>query len=359
MSNFITRYKKQRHAQCLSDFMPVVLISLVILIFGFSLIRFYYNLTTPNVTLQGKSSAYLYIPTHSDFESVKYTLVRQNYLHNLKSFDWASNRMQYGKHIMPGKYRVYDGMSNRQLIQILRSGIQEPVKLILTGARNEKDLAGKVGHLLEPDSAKFMRLFHDSSFLLQFGVKPATVLTLFIPDTYEFYWNTSAASFIKRMVRERQRFWHGRRLKTCDSIGFSNTEVYILASIIEKETVRSDEKPVIAGVYINRIKRHIPLQADPTIIFAWNDYRIKRVLNNHLKINSPFNTYKYAGLPPGPICIPSISSIDAVLRYQRHRFLYFCANEDFSGYHRFSSTLAEHNRNARKYQEALDKLKIK
>lgn len=341
------------------DLMPVILIGIVLLILIISSSRFYFFLTSPNVSLYGKSSVVFYIHSGSTFDVVRKDLYKYGYIKNQKSFEWTAGRMHYGKKIKAGRYRLREGMNNRQLINILRAGLQEPEMVIINAARSKEEIAGKISRQLEPDSLKILHLLNDSSFLNRFGLTPVTVFSLFIPNTYEMYWNISAASFFLRMYREYKHFWYGNRQKKSDSLGFSIPEIVTLASIIEKETNVVDEKPIIAGVYINRLKKHIPLQADPSILFAWNDYSIKRVLNKHLEIKSPYNTYKYPGLPPGPICIPSISSIDAVLNYENHSYLYFCAKEDLSGSHNFATTLAEHNRNARKYQEALNKLNIK
>jgi UPF0755 protein len=181
---------------------------------------------------------------------------------------------------------------------------------------------------------------------------------LFIPNTYDFFWNTSADQFIRRMAEEQKKFWNSSRKEKAENAGLDIKNVIILASIVEKETVKDKEKPLIAAVYMNRLKKNWPLQADPTLIYAWNDFSIKRVLNKHKEIDSPYNTYLHTGLPPGPICLPSVSSIDAVLNHAANDFIYFCAKEDLSGYHNFAVTLDEHNRNAARYQAALKKLNI-
>jgi UPF0755 protein len=250
-------------------------------------------------------------------------------------------------------------MSNNELVNLLRSGKQEPVMVIFQNIRSREELAGKISRQIEADSLSILKLLTNADYLKQFGVNPLNSFVLFIPNTYEFYWNTTAEGFIVRMVREKTKFWNKSRIEKCQSSGFSVSEVVTLASIIEKETIKDKEKSIIAGVYVNRLRKGWPLQADPTIIYAWNDYTIKRVLNRHLKINSPYNTYIHDGLPPGPICIPSISSIDAVLDFQHHGYFYFCAKADLSGYHVFATTLAEHNRNAKKYQAAIKNLEIR
>jgi len=359
MSKIFTRNKTGSRQFNYESLMPIILIGIVSVIILIFLVRAYLFVSVPNVVLHGKPSVYFYIPTGSTFNSVNRDLIRSGYLRDQRSFEWTAIRMHYQEKIRPGRYRLSEGMNNRQLVSMLRIGQQVPVRMILTGARSKEELAGKISRQLEPDSLKLIRLLNDPSFLARFGLTPATVFSLFIPDTYEIYWNTSPADFFLRMYREYKRFWYGAREKKSDSLGFSIPEIVTLASIIEKETNTNREKPIIAGVYINRLKKHIPLQADPTVIFAWKDYSIRRVLRSHLELESPYNTYKYQGLPPGPICIPSVSSIDAVLNYGNHDYLYFCAKEDFSGSHVFAVTLAEHNRNALRYQEALNKKNIR
>jgi UPF0755 protein len=339
--------------------MPVILVVLVLLIVSSATLRSYYFITFRNVVLNGRSSVYFYIPTGTTFDSFQKALLSTGYIRSRSTFEWTTRRMHFGKTVKPGRYLLKEGMTNRQLVNMFRAGRQEPVHVIISSARTREDLAGKIGRQLEPDSMKFLQLMKDGSFLKRFGLTPVTVFALFIPNTYDMYWNISAAGFFYRMYKENKRFWLGDRQKMADSLGLSPIEIITLASIVEKETNANIEKPVIAGVYINRLGKGIPLQADPTVIFAWNDYSIKRVLNKHLEIKSPYNTYKNTGLPPGPICIPSISSIDAVLYYSHHPYLYFCAKEDLSGTHNFAATLAEHSRNAKRYQEALNKLNVR
>jgi UPF0755 protein len=276
----------------------------------------------------------------------------------VSSFEWVARRKHYENKVRPGRYRIRNGMSNNELINLLRSGKQEPVRVTFQNIQNGEDLAGKISRQIEADSLSLLELLRDADYLKQYGVDPLNSFVLFIPNTYEFYWNTTADQFIGRMSREKLKFWNDTRKNKCTITGFSVPQVVILASIIEKETAKDKEKPLIAGVYINRLRKGWPLQADPTIIFAWNDYSIKRVQNIHLQINSLYNTYSHKGLPPGPICLPSIASIEAVLNYEKHDFMFFCAKDDLSGYHVFASNLAEHNRNAKKYQAALKKLNI-
>ena len=320
--------------------------------------HYYQNFFQPNVTTGNQPTAYIYIHTGADFPAVKNLLSGHHYLRDLKSFEWVAQKKKYDMKVRPGRYKICYGMNNNELVNLLRSGKQEPVRVILQNVRTPEELAGKIASQIEGDSISILNLLRDPDYLWEFGAGPATIFTLFIPNTYEFLWNTTADQFIRRMYKERQKFWNDERLTQMSQEGLDIPGVITLASILEKETAKNTEKPVIAGVYLNRIRKSWPLQADPTLIFAWNDYTIKRVLNKHKEINSPYNTYKYTGLPPGPICLPSVSSIDAVLNYEKHGYMYLCAKDDLSGYHNFAVTLAEHNRNAERYQAALKRLNV-
>jgi UPF0755 protein len=245
-------------------------------------------------------------------------------------------------------------MSNDKLINMLRLGEQFPVNVVFNNIRLKTEFAKKISLQLEADSAGIMQVLNDSSYQAGLGLDTETALTLFIPNTYEFFWNTDAMQFMERMRRENRIFWDGEREQKAEGIGMSKAEVVILASIVEKETNKNDEKATIAGVYLNRLKRGWLLQADPTLVYASGDFGLTRVLNVHKNIDSPYNTYKYGGLPPGPICIPSIASIDAVLNAEDHEYLFFCAKDDLSGYHVFARSITQHNRNARKYRRAIE-----
>jgi UPF0755 protein len=222
----------------------------------------------------------------------------------------------------------------------------------------KEELAGRVSLQIEADSMSLIKCWNDREYLKSLNTSPEKILMIFLPNTYEFWWTTDAYEFTTRMYREFQKFWDEERKQKARSARLNIEEVITLASIVEKETQKNDEKPVIAGVYLNRLQKDWPLQADPTVVYAWGDFGMKRVLTIHTKINSPYNTYINRGLPPGPICMPSIASIDAVLNYQKHDYMFFCAKADNSGYHSFSRTLAEHNRYARAYQQALNERKI-
>ena len=311
----------------------------------------------PNVWAADGESVIVKIPTGSEIEDVKKILYENGIVIHRKNFEWVSNLKSFDQSVKPGNYEIKNGISNNDLINLLRSGNQKPINLIFNNVKDIYQLATKVSPQIEADSVSIVDYIVSEEFSKLVG-DTSNLSVYFIPNTYEFYWNTSAEAFVLRMYEEYEEFWSGRRQSLAEAMDMSMQEVVILASIVEKETQQNSEKPVIAGVYINRINRKWLLQADPTLLYILDDNSIRRVLNVHKKIDSPYNTYKYLGLPPGPICVPSISSIDAVLNYNRTPYLYFCAKDDLSGYHSFAKTLKEHNRNAKKYQKALNELKI-
>ena len=335
--------------------------NIILLVFGILIIFalafgywLYRTILSPNVNTGEEKEAVIYIPTGSDFDAVMDTLNRQGVLIRENSFRWVADLKKYPENIKPGRYIVRNGMSNNSLTNMLRGGWQSPVNVTFNYIRDVDMLAGKVGRQIEADSASISNLLHDKEYVKQLGFNKYTLPALFLPDTYEFYWNTDAESFISRMLQEYDKFWTEERQKAAKQQGLSPVEVSILASIVDKETNKTDEMPRIAGVYLNRLHNNWLLQADPTLVFANGDFNIRRVLNFHKEIESPYNTYKYIGLPPGPICIPSVAAVKAVLNAEKHNYFYFCAKEDFSGYHNFAKTLTEHNRNALKYQNALN-----
>ena len=326
------------------------------LAFGYWL---FHTVMSPNVTTPDGKEIAVYIPTNSTYEDVQSILSEANILLNPKSFNWVAQKKAYPENIHPGHYVLKNGMNNNQLVNLLRGGLQTPVKVTFNNIRDVDQLAGRIATQIEADSASISHLLHNQEYINQLGFNDRTIPALFLPNTYEFYWNTDAEGFVVRMFQEYNKFWNEERKQQAQSKGLTPIQVSTLASIVNKETNMSDEMPRVAGVYINRLKNNWLLQADPTLVFAWNDYSIKRVLDRHKEIESPYNTYKYAGLPPGPICIPSVAAIKAVLNAEDHHYFYFCAKEDFSGYHNFAKTLAEHNRNATKYQQALNQRGIK
>ncbi len=312
----------------------------------------------PNTwTAKGKPVS-VYVPTGSNFDSLKNLIYQNGLIVHRHNFEWWAQKKKLTEWVKPGRYIVANGMNNNELVDMLRSGKQTPVKVVFNNVRNVYELSGKVSKQIEADSSSIISLLTDSIYDSKMGVTPATASTIFIPNTYEFYWNTTAQAFIGRMFQEYVKFWNTDRKRKADSLRLTPTQVVILASIVEKETNKDDEKPKIASVYLNRLAKGWRLQADPTVIFAIGDYSIHRVLNVYKKFKSPYNTYQHGGLPPGAICIPSISSIKAVLNPYHDSFLYFCAKDDLSGYHVFARSNRQHNQNARKYQRALDKMNV-
>lgn len=311
--------------------------------------RDYLYITKPIIQTADGKGVSLYIPTNSDYQYVKNEISSLNVLKSKRAFNWLAKRLHYDENVHPGRYVLVDGMTNQQLINMLRMGYQTPVKVVFNNMRNVEQLAGRISEQIEADSL---------SIINEINSKDDVDATTFIPNTYEFYWNTGAEDFVAKMVAEHNRFWNENRLHKADVLKLTPRQISILASIIDKETVKTSEMPRIAGVYINRLLKRWPLQADPTLVFALGDYNIRRVLDIHKNIDSPYNTYKYAGLPPGPICIPSIAAIDAVLNAEKHNYFYFCAKDDLSGYHVFARNITEHNKNAEKYRRALNKNKI-
>ena len=333
----------------------VLLVLGILLIFSLAFGYWLYKtVMSPNVQIADGKEIELYIPTGSDYNQVKAILDNAHCIVNEKSFNWVAQRKEYPDNIHPGHYVVKNGMSNNQLVNMLRGGLQTPVKVTFNNIRDVDMLAGRIATQIEADSASISHLLHNQEYINQLGFDSRTIPALFLPDTYEFYWNTDAEGFVVRMFQEYNKFWTEERKQQAVAKGLTPIQVSTLASIVNKETNMSDEMPRVAGVYLNRLKSNWLLQADPTLIFAWNDYSIRRVLDRHKEIESPYNTYKYIGLPPGPICIPSVNAVKAVLNAEDHHYFYFCAKEDFSGYHNFAKTLAEHNRNAAKYQQALN-----
>jgi UPF0755 protein len=318
----------------------------------------YMILLKDNVYTASENEAFITIPTGSSFRDVTTELYSHGLIINRKNFELVARLKKYDQSVKPGRYRLTDDMNNLQLVRLLRSGNQTPVKVIFNNIRTPDQLAGRISRQIEADSTSLISLFNDSAYLDSLGVTRSSLFTVIIPNTYELYWNTSARAFISRMKRESEKFWEGPRSLKLSQINMNRHEVITLASIVEKETNKTDEKARVAGVYINRLKNGWLLEADPTLVFAHGDFEIRRVLSSHKQIDSPYNTYKNKGLPPGPICLPSIASIDAVLNYEDHNYMFFCAREDFSGYHNFARTLEQHNLNAWKYQQALNRRNI-
>ena len=320
----------------------------VIVVFGK-----YQDVFSENVEI-AEGHAYLYIPTGSNYDDVLEILTGTHVLADEKAFRWVAGKKGYADHVRPGRYRIEDGMSNNALVNLLRSGNQEPVMMIFNNLRTLEQLAGKVARYIEPDSVALAAYLADPELPGKYGFTAETFKAMFIPNTYEMYWTATPEDFTDRMAREYERFWEERDSKL-GKLEMTREEVSTLASIVDEETLVDDENARVAGVYMNRLERGIPMQSCPTLKYALDDWSITRVLYEYKQVESPYNTYKNRGLPPGPIIIPSVSAIDAVLNYEKHNYLYMCAKADFSGRHAFSRTLSQHNRNAAAYQRELDR----
>lgn len=322
-------------------------------------INLFNRVFSPNLSVKAGKEQFVNIPTGASFTDVMRILHEKNLLKNSASFQWVAERMGYTKKIKPGRYLIKTGMNNKELVSLLRSGKQTPVKVTFSNIRTLYDLCGVVGSQLETDSLSLVSLLTNPAFLTKHGFNQENCLVMFIPNTYEFYWNTSAEQFFDRMKREYMKFWSTEKIKLAEQSGLTPIQVSILASIVEKETSKNDEKPIIAGVYLNRYKKGWKLEADPTLVFALGDFTVKRVLNEYKEIDSPYNTYLYEGLPPGPIYLPSLTSINAVLKYSKHPYMFFCARDDFSGYHAFAKDYANHLINAKRFQKELNRRNIR
>lgn len=330
----------------------------VLLIFGFMAYEYYGRIYKANVDLD-TGSVEFYIHSTWDYNRVKKALVEENIIIDEAAFDWVAQQKQYPDLVKPGRYIILDGMSNNKLVNLLRSGEQKPIRVVIKSVRKKTQLASQVGALIEADSVEIINKLNDPSYCARLGFNTTTIFTLFIPNTYEFYWNTSADEFIDRMAKEYRRFWTDDRKAKARDLGLSQSEVSILASIVQSEqAAHADERDEVAGLYLNRLKKGMRLESDPTLIHALGDYSIKRVLNVHKQVNSPYNTYKYAGLPPGPILLPEMASLDAVLNPAKHNFIFMCAKEDFSGYHNFAVSYNQHINNANRYQRELNRRRI-
>jgi len=316
----------------------------------------YQMLYSPNFLINAEDK-FIIIEENTDFNQLIKKLEDDTLINDILSFSFLSKIMEYQENIKIGAYNVKMNMSNYDMITMLRSGNQTPIKLTFTYARKIEDLAEKITAKLKMSKDDLLNYLNENINNYS-GFKKADIISIFLPDTYEVYWNISPEKLTNKMYSEYKKFWNDERLSKLDKINLNQKEVIVLASIVASESRMLDEADRIAGLYINRLNRNMRLQADPTLIFAANDFTIRRVLNKHKKIKSPYNTYIHRGLPPGPIRLASKKYIDAVLNYEKHNYIYMCAEEDFSGYHAFATNLSDHNRNARKFQIALNNRKI-
>lgn len=326
----------------------LVVIVIVASAYGYSI---YKKIFADNISFSEREM-FVHIPTDATYGEVEQILAP--YISNMDNFRMTAEKKGYPANVRSGRYALRQGMNSNDIVNALRQNI--PVKLTFNNQETIEEFAGRIAQQIEPDSLSILQAITDQDFLTENGFTQETAIAMFIPNTYEFFWNTSARQFRDRMAKEYRSFWNEERKAKAEVLNMTIQEVSSLASIVHKETVKIDERPRVAGVYLNRLNRGMLLQADPTVIFAIKKHTgdfnqvIKRVLFQHLEVNSPYNTYKFAGVPPGPIAMPDISAIDAVLNPEQHDYLYFCASVERFGYHEFAKTLAQHNVNAAKYQ---------
>lgn len=328
----------------------IALIVIIVLTLGGTAIFYYLRYFGPQVTANQR---YLYIKTGSTFDDVYKTIRDENIVRNTATFSWAARQMKYTGHVKAGRYRLTEGMSNRKFIRMLQLGEQAPVELSFHVFRTKEQFASFVGKKLEVDSLTLLRFLDSASYVNQFGLDTNNAFVMVMPDSYKLDWNISADKFYKRMYKHYDTFWTDERKQQAAAINLTVPQVSILASIVDAEAVYDDEMPTIAGLYLNRLRKGIKLESDPTIIFAMHDFTIHRVLNKYLSVVSPYNTYTHTGLPPGPVMLPSVAAVKAVLNYDKNDYLYMVAKEDFSNRHNFAKTEAEHNINAAKFRKAL------
>lgn len=326
----------------------LLVFSLLILVAALGL----YLYKTPALNLE-KSEQFI-VTSEDTPESLSMKLERQYGLKYPSLFLKLSERMNLRSNMKKGRYKIEPKMTLVDLIKLFREGKMKTTDLVIAPGISLETFANRCGDKLEADTIDFLNILQDTAFLDSFGFTPQTVYAMILPDKYNLYWHTQADELMQRLYKEYTRFWGAERLQKLQRTGLSALEVSILASIVSKETNKTDEMPDIAGMYINRLRLNMPLQADPTVKFALDSPGLKRILTGHLQVESPYNTYRNKGLPPGPICIPGKKAIDAVLNFSEHNYLYMCAKEDFSGYHNFASTYDQHLKFAALYRKALD-----
>jgi len=320
-----------------------------LLVYGFILIS---KIFSSNTKFE-KQEVYVYVPTDANYADVKKILAP--YVKNFDNFEMVAEKRDYPENVKSGRFLLKKDMNNIDLVRAMRSNI--PVKLVFNNQERLENFAGRIGKEIEADSLSLLKAIKDPAFLAANGFNEENVFAMFIPNTYEIYWNTSAVKFRDKMIKEYNNFWTAERIEKAKKQGLTPVQATILASIVHKESVKKDERPRIAGVYLNRLRLEMPLQADPTVIYSLKlrdnnfDQVIKRVFYNDLVMRSPYNTYVNKGLPPGPIAMPDITALEAVLNPEKNDYIYFCASVERFGYHEFAATLAEHNVNAKKYSD--------
>lgn len=335
-------------------FKKIVSIASVVILFGATIFGYFmYEKVFSDNTKFNENEFYVYIPTNSTYQDVQ--KIMSPFVKDMNKFDFVANNRGYSSNVNPGKFLMKKGMSSFDLVSSLRHNV--PVKLAFNNQESLSKLVQRLSSQIEPDSLSLTKVFTDSVFMAENGFNKETVLAMFIPNTYEFYWNVTPIKVRDKLAKEYRRFWNEERLAKAKALDLTPVQVSTLAAIVHEETAKADERPRVAGVYLNRLKQEMPLQADPTVIYAIKeksgnfDQVIKRVMYNDLKIGSPYNTYIHTGLPPGPIAMPDISAIDAVLNAEKHDYVYFCASVERFGYHEFAKTYEEHQVIAKKYAE--------
>lgn len=344
---------KQKKSRPFRKFIIIFFLLLLVVAGGVGYFA-YQAVFMPNVWIENNEKAYVYINTNDDFEDVKKELYSKGLIINRWPFEKMAEYKKYIGNVKPGRYEIVKGMNNNDLINLLRSGEQEPLKVKFNNIRLKEDLAERIAKQINIDKDEFLGFLNDSIYAASVGFNTENIKCMFLPNTYFINWNTNTKQFLSRMKYEYDEFWTLERKSKAAQKDLSPIEVSVLASIIDKETQQNAEKSRIAGVYINRLNSGWRLQADPTLVYAMNDFEIRRVLNDYKKIDSPYNTYMYLGLPPGPICIPSLSSIKAVLNAEDHSYFFFCAQPNYSGFHNFAKHSRQHIKNANIYREFLN-----
>lgn len=330
----------------------MVVFSVVLTSFSFYFYQLFFGMNI--LTEENDRNRIVLIDNDDTFDSVRNYLYEAQIIQDALSFSFVAKVLGYQELVKPGIYELAPKMTNLETVRMLRAGDQVPVDLTFNNIRLKEELAGKITKTIGLDSLTFLQKLNDPEVHEKYGFDEKNIISMFIPNTYQVYWTISADELFDRMYNEYQRFWNEDRKAKAKAMGLTPLEVSTLASIVQAESIMADESSTIAGLYLNRLQKNMKLQADPTIKFALGDFAIQRILTKDTRVESPYNTYKYAGLPPGPINLPTIQNINAVLNYEEHNYLYMCAKEDFSGYHRFAYTLTEHNRNARLFQQALN-----
>ena len=333
----------------------ILLFSLVSAMFSYYVWQVF---KTPNFRVEANQPFELFIPEKASYETVLDTLKKHDLVRDQLSFRFLAKVLNYPEKIRPGRYIIHSEMGNWEMLRKLRNGRQDAYKVVINNFRLKEDMAGRIANQTDYDSAAIYAILDSTELMQQWGFNSETSPAIFVPNTYEVNWTTSFSEFLTKMNRAYEKFWTTKRKSEAEKLGLTPVQVSILASIVYGESKNSKEQARVAGVYWNRLQINMPLQADPTVVFAWKDFTIKRVTSKYTALNSPYNTYRNTGLPPGPISIVPSDVIDRVLNLEHHQFLYFCAKEDFSENHSFAVTYKEHMQNAANYQKALDQRNI-